>query len=317
MKYICNLKDGESVKSIYLCKQRSSAVTRNGKQYDNVILQDKTGTMDCKIWEPNSPGIVDFEAMDYVEITGDVSMYNGNLQMSIKNARIADEGEYSERDYVPVSVNSVDKMYDFLLKLINDTDNEYLKKLLESFFVDDEEFIAAFKKSSAAKSIHHGFVGGLLEHTVSVACMCEFFAKRYSILNRDLLISAALLHDIGKTRELSRFPQNDYTDEGQMLGHIVIGYDMIGEKIKEIEGFPENIALNIKHCILSHHGELEFGSPKKPVIPEAFALNLADNCDAKMETLTEIYREKTPSGTDWYGYNKILGTNIRKTDMEI
>lgn len=316
MKYIETLRDGEAVRGIYLCKQRSTAVTKNGKPYDNVILQDKTGTIDGKIWDPNSMGIMDFEALDYVDVKADVTTFNGALQLNIKGARIADEGEYNPADYLPCSTKNIEEMYQQFLKIIETVNNRYLKSLLQKFFVEDTEFAAEFKKHSAAKTIHHSFIGGLLEHTLSVTNMCEYFAKAYPVLNRDLLLSAAMLHDIGKVYELSSFPQNDYTDKGQLLGHIVVGYELVSDKIKEIEGFPEKLGRELKHCILAHHGELEYGSPKKPALPEAFAINLADNADAKLETITELLLGSKPAdGTEWYGYNRALESNIRKADL--
>ena len=311
MKYIETFHESENIKDIYLIKQRTSAVTKNGKPYDNVILQDKTGTIDGKIWDPNSAGIDEFEALDYVEITGTVKEFNSALQVSITRARKAREGEYSEGDYLPVSGKSVDEMYKELLAYIDGVTNPYLKQLCEAFFVKDEAFIKKFKASSAAKSVHHGFIGGLLEHTLSVTRLCEFYTKAYPMLKKDLLISVAMLHDIGKVRELSAFPENDYTDDGQLLGHIVMGSEMVSEKVKEIEGFPGRLASEVKHCILAHHGEYEFGSPKKPALMEAVALNFADNTDAKMETLTELFRSTTNTG--WLGFNRLLDSNLRKT----
>lgn len=316
MKYIENLRDGESVRGIYLCKHKSSAVTKNGKPYDNVILQDKTGVIDGKIWDPNSMGINDFDALDYIDITADVTTFNGMLQLNIKGVRVADEGEYIPSDYLPSSTKDIEGMYSELLKLVDSVKNQYLNKLLKAFFVEDEEFISVFKKHSAAKTIHHSFIGGLLEHTLSVTNMCNYFAKAYPVLNRDLLLTAAMLHDIGKVKELSAFPQNDYTDNGQLLGHIVVGYEMIGKKTEMIDGFPEKLAREVKHCVLAHHGELEYGSPKKPALPEAFAINLADNADAKLETISELLLNTRPQdGTEWYGFNRALDSNIRKADL--
>lgn len=317
MKYIETLRDGESVRGIYLCKQKSTAMTKNGKPYDNVILQDRTGTIDGKIWDPNSMGIMDFEALDYVDIKADVTMFNGALQLNIKGTRVAEEGEYIPADYLPSSTKDIEAMYQELLKIIATVQNRYLQKLLQKFFVEDTEFAAEFKTHSAAKTIHHSFIGGLLEHTLSVTNMCNYFAKAYPVLNRDLLLSAAIFHDIGKVCELSSFPRNDYTDQGQLLGHIVVGYEMVSDKIKEIEGFPEKLARELKHCILAHHGELEYGSPKKPSLPEAFAVSLADNADAKLETITELILGSKPAdGTEWYGYNRALESNIRRSDVQ-
>ncbi len=314
MRYIKDLTEGARVGDIYLIKSKSSAVTKNGKNYLNLTLQDKTGTIDGKVWDPNSAGIDEFEEKEYVEIVGDVSSFNGALQVSVKRARIAHEGEYDSKDYLPVSAKDVDSMYKELLDIIDRTGNEYLKRLLQSFFIDDEKFIARFKFSSAAKMVHHAFVGGLLEHTLSVTKNCIFFAAQYPRLDRDLLVTAAICHDIGKTVELSPFPDNDYTDEGNLLGHIVMGTQMVDEKIRSIDGFPSVLATELKHCILAHHGEYEFGSPKKPALIEAVALNFADDIDAKMETFSELL-DKSQNPNDWQGFNRLLDSNIRGTRL--
>lgn len=312
MKYIETFREGDRINDVYLCKFKQAALTKAGKPYDIVILQDKTGTIDSKIWEPGSIGIDEFDAMDYVAITGDVSSYQGNLQLSIKRARKVDLGEYDPKDYLPVSDYDIDGMFVELMGYINSIKNPYLNKLLHAFF-DNAVFEKKFKFHSAAKSVHHGFVGGLLEHTLSVTRNCDFFAKNYPILNRDLLLTAAMFHDIGKLAELSTFPENDYTDAGQLLGHIVIGCEWVHGEIKKIEGFPVVLANELKHCILAHHGELEFGSPKKPALVEALCLSFADNLDAKMETMKELLNGIPENNLEWQGYNKLLESNFRKT----
>ena len=314
MRYIETLREGERINEIYLCKMKQSALTKAGKPYDNLVLQDKTGTLDAKIWDPGSVGIDEFDALDYVAVTGDITSFQGNLQLSVKRARKVAEGEYDPKDYLPVSEKNVDEMYTELCTLIQGVGNPYLNRLLKSFFVEDTEFVKRFKFHSAAKSVHHGFVGGLLEHTLGVTKNCEYFAKAYPFLNHDLLVSAAIFHDIGKLEELSVFPENDYTDEGQLLGHIMIGAEMVGERIRTIEGFPTRLGNELKHCILAHHGELEFGSPKKPALAEAMALNLADNTDAKMETMKEIL-DNAGDETGWLGYNRLFESNVRKTSL--
>lgn len=313
MKFIETLKDGDRISDIYLCKNKATATTKTGREYESVILQDKTGCLDGKIWDPSSMGIGEYEALDYVEVNGLVTSYNGALQLKIERLRRVGEGEYDPANYMPVSRFSIDDMYNELLGYIKGINNGYIKKLLESFFVEDKEFIAIFRKRSAAKSIHHGFMGGLLEHSLSVTRLCAHIAKAYPFLNEDLLIACAMLHDIGKVPEFSDFPQNDYTDEGNLLGHIVMGTEMVGEKANGIEGFPPMLLTEIKHCILSHHGELEYGSPKKPALAEAMALSMADNMDAKLETVREIFDSK--EGGDWMGYNRLFESNIKRTKV--
>ena len=317
MKYINSFKEGDTIIGTYLCKAKNSAQTKNGKTYENVTLSDKTGSISCKIWDPDSMGIGDFEINDYVEVKGRITVFNGALQMSIDRAMKASEGAYNPADYLPVSEKDPEDMFRALLKLIDSVNSPYFRLLLESFFVNDADFAAAFKKHSAAKTIHHGFIGGLLQHTLAVATLCDFYCTQYPILNRDLLITAAICHDIGKIHEISDFPQNEYTDEGQLIGHIVIGVQMIDEKIKDIKGFPVKRANELKHCILAHHGEFEFGSPKKPALVEALALAFADNTDAKIQCMTETFEAAKTASTDggkWLGYNKLFDSNIRATD---
>ena len=315
MKFLNELKEGDRIADIYLCKQKTSAVTKNGKSYDNVILQDKTGTMDAKIWDPNSPGIADFGVLDYIEVIGEVNSFMGSLQVNVKRVRVCREGEYEPANYLPVSEKSVDGMFTELLGLIGSIQNTYLKQLLESFFVQDQSFVKAFKNSSAAKAVHHGFVGGLLEHTLSVTKLCDYYCTAYPILKRDLLLTAAMCHDIGKVKELSAFPTNDYTDDGQFLGHIVMGSQMVAEKAAQIPNFPHQLLIQVQHCILAHHGKYEYGSPKLPALVEAVALNYADDTDAKMETFKEILNNNA-GNMEWLGFNRLFESNLKATKID-
>lgn len=311
MKYIKDLREGMRTSDIYLCKQKQALKTKAGKNYFSLLLQDKTGIIDAKIWDLSN-GINHFEALDYIQVEGDVNCFQGALQMNVRRVRLADKGEYNPADYLPTTRYSIEDMYRKLVGYINEIENPYLSALCKSFFVEDENFVKVFKRHSAAKSVHHGFVGGLLEHTLGVVKLCDFFCGRYPIINRDLLLSAAMFHDMGKVKELSTFPENDYTDEGQLLGHIVMGVEMLDEHIRQIDGFPTGLALELKHCILAHHGEYEFGSPKKPAMIEAAALNLADNADAKLETMTELLENGNPED-EWLGYNRMFETNFKRT----
>ncbi len=313
MKYLKDYKEGDRVNDIYLCKFKQSAVTKNGKSYENVILQDKTGTIDAKIWDPNNMGIEDFDALDFIEVYGDVTSFQGASQVNVKRVRKCREGEYDPAEYLPTSKKNIGQMFGELKNIMNSLDNTYCKQLLTALFIDDEEFAKKFCYSSAAKSVHHGFVGGLLEHTLSVTRLCEYYCTQYPMLKRDLLLTAAICHDMGKVKELSPFPENDYTDVGNLLGHIVMGSEMISLAAAKIDGFPAELLGELKHCILSHHGELEYGSPKKPALIEAVALNFADNTDAKMETFTELLEGTSETG--WLGYNRMLETNVRATHL--
>ncbi len=314
MKFLSTLTEGMRISEIYLCKSRQILLTKAGKEYASLILQDKSGTVDAKIWDLKSPGINDISAMDYIVVEADVNMFNNSLQLNIRRVRKADAGEYMIENYIPVSKYSIESMYNELKEKVSSIKNIHLNRLLNAIFIEDTAFASKFKSSSAAKNVHHSFMGGLMEHSLSVVRLCEFYCKNYPILNRDLLISAALCHDIGKIEELSPFPENDYTDEGQLLGHIIIGCEIISKKAQKIEGFPAKLLNELKHCILSHHGELEYGSPKKPAIIEALALNLADNTDAKLETMKEIL-ESADENVLWLGYNRMFESNIKRTGL--
>ena len=192
MRFINTLREGDTIRAIYLCKTKRSAETRNGKPYDNLTLQDKTGTQDGKVWDPNSGGIADYDEMDFIEVFGEVVSYNNALQLNIKQLRKPFEDEYNAADYMPTSEKNVDSMYSELLSYINQVENKYLRQLLEYYFVNDEAFIKNFKAHSAAKSVHHSFAGGLLEHTLSIVKLCEYYAKTYPLLSKDLLFAAAI-----------------------------------------------------------------------------------------------------------------------------
>lgn len=311
MNYLSDYREGEKFTGTYLCKQKQVMKTKAGKSYYSLILQDKTGTADGKIWDLNN-GIANFDSMDYIHCEGMVTSFQGNLQMNISRVRKSDEGEYDPTDYVPSTDKDITQMFSDIMKYVASVRNRYLKQILEMYFVNDKKFINEFKKHSAAKSVHHGFLGGLLEHTLSVTNMCQYFAEHYPMLNRDLLITAALFHDMGKIQEISGFPQNDYTDDGQMLGHIYIGARALEDAAAQIPGFPSKLKNELVHCILSHHGKLEFGSPKVPAIMEAMALHLADNADAKLQTLTEVFHQ-AGDNMGWLGYNRMFESNLRKT----
>ena len=313
MIYIQEMHEGMRVSRVFLCKQKVTGTTKSGKNYYSLKLQDKTGVLDAKVWDLTN-SIEHFEANDYILAEGDITCYNNALQMSVKRIRKVSEGEYDPADYLPVSSLNIDTMYQELMKLAGKIEQPNLKALISSFFVEDKEFIEAFRSHSAAKSVHHNFLGGLLHHTLRVTQLCYFFCLQYPMLNKDLLLTAAMCHDIGKIRELSDFPENDYTDEGQLLGHIVIGYEMVKERISRQENFPKKLETELLHCILAHQGQLEFGSPKKPSLLEAMALYYADDTDAKLEIMVEEF-DKTAS-MDFLGLNRFLGTNIRKTSKE-
>ncbi|MCC8014820.1 MAG: HD domain-containing protein [Eubacterium sp.] len=314
MKFIEELREGETITEHYLCKSKKLFKSKAGKNYLALKLYDKTGMIDGKIWEINSL-IQDFNEGDFVKIEAFVGSYNGDLQLNIKRLRRSEKGEYNPNDFIPSTKYSIDEMFDEFKGYIKDIKTPYFRELLTNIFINDEERAAEFKVHSAAKHMHHSYMGGLLEHTLSVTKLCMAFADRYkSYVNRDLLITAAMLHDVCKIYELSEFPENDYTDKGQLLGHIVMCAELVTEESRKIKDFPKDAELLLKHCILSHHGEFEFGSPKLPSTLEAFLLYCADNTDAKANMFIEMADKDTSQG-QWLGFNKILGRNIRRSEL--
>ncbi len=312
MIYISDLVEGASISEIYLCKSKQNMVSKNGKNYMSLVLQDKTGLIDAKIWEPDSITINDFNVMDFIAISGIVNSFNSNLQINIQSVTIADVNSYNEEDYSPTTEKDIDEMYNKLIELIKSVHNKYYNALLTDFFIDNEKFIKRFKMSSAAKIVHHATIGGLLEHTLGVTEICSSLCDLHPMLNRDLLITAAICHDIGKVKEFSTFPENDYTDDGNLLGHIYMGTELVNEHARRIEGFPKTLLNQLKHCILSHHGELEYGSPKKPALIEALALSMADDMDAKIKRFESLIDEN--DSDEWSDKaDFFLGSKYRKT----
>lgn len=308
MKYLNSLREGESLREVYLCKQAQVLTSKMGKNYMSLTLQDKTGTVDGKIWDLG-PAVGHFEPMDFVKVDAQVTVFNGANQLNIRQIRKADPGEYVPADYMPSTDKDVKEMYAELMKYIESVKEPHMKQLLKSFF-DDAAFAKKFQEHSAARTVHHGFMGGLLEHTLGVTRLCDYTAKNYPVLNRDLLLAAAMFHDIGKLTEISEFPENDYTDDGNLLGHIFLGAEMVGAHIAQIPGFPKQLASELRHCILAHHRKLEFGSPKVPALAEAMALSMADDLDAKMEQFKELFDAPEYDG-GWLGYQRTLESNVR------
>ncbi len=314
MRFISELKDGDRVIEHFLCKQKQQLKSKSGKSYLSLKLLDKTGVLDAKVWELNN-SIQSFEENDFIKVDGNILVYQNDLQLKVNKIRRSEEGEYNPNDYIPATDKNVNELYQQIVDYVDSVTNPFIKKLLEGLLIENDEVVDSFKKSSAAKNMHHNYLGGLIEHTLSVTQACDFYSTQYPYANRDILIAMALLHDIGKVYELSEFPQNEYTDVGQLIGHIIIGAEMITDEAKKIPGFPPKLLSLMKHCMLSHHGELEFGSPKRPKIVEAFLLHQADDTDAKIWMYEDMIKDDKSNGP-WVGYHKMLARNIRKTEFD-
>jgi len=314
MRYIEDLRENEHVIQHYLCKQKQNLKTRSGKTYLSLRLMDKTGTIDAKVWEMNND-IQNFDEGDMIKIDGNIVTFQNELQLKVNKLRRSSEGEYVPGNYIPMTDKDIDVLYGQVLDIIKSINHAHIRQLLENILVNDKVRAEAFKTRSAAKYMHHAYMGGLIEHTLAVAQICDFMSGRYKHVNRDILMCCALLHDVGKIHELSEMPINDYTDDGQMLGHIVMGCEMVTLEASKIPDFSHELASMIKHCIISHHGEYEYGSPKLPCTTEAILLHYADNMDAKLKIYEETFdNDKTPGA--WTGYIKAMNRYLRRSDFD-
>lgn len=313
MVYIKDIEEGQKITAFFLCSQKQSLKTKSGKDYLSLKLQDKTGILDAKVWDLSNQ-IEEFEQNDFVKVEGLVITYRDGKQLNVHRIRKAESHEYDMEDYVAKSEYDIDEMYDEIKGYIKEIKDLNIKALAEEIFINDEVIKEKFINHSAAKTVHHNYLGGLLEHTLSIVKICKFAASNYESVNEDLLIISALLHDIGKIYELSELPYNDYTDEGQLIGHIVMAVEIINEKTSKISNFPKELKTLIKHCILSHHGRLEYGSPKVPSTIEAIILHFADNMDSKVKTFEKIIKNSNKD-EKWTNYDRILSRRIRKTEF--
>lgn len=314
MRYLKDLKENERIIEHYLCRQKQSLKTKTGKTYYSLKLQDKTAVVDAKVWELHND-IGEFQENDVIKIDGSVLIYNNEPQIKINRIRKSEPEEYDIGEFIPRTEKDIDELYGQLLGFIDSIKDPHLHKLLENIIMDNKEISGAITSHSAAKHMHHSYMGGLLEHTVSVAEICDFMSARYKPVNRDLLITAAILHDIAKVFELAPMPTSSYTDDGQMLGHIYMGAELVYQECAKIPDFPHVLQSMLKHAILAHHGEYEFGSPKLPMTIEAFILHAADNLDAKAKVYEEAVAAHT-SPDPWIGYHKLLARYLRKSDYE-
>lgn len=310
MKFLNELHDYDAVDDVYYCRNAEVGIAKNGNAYLKTELVDKTGTIRAFKW--NSDGELAAKVnKQYVKVRGIVSKYNDSLTMTINSIRVARSEEFSQEDYVACSKWDKQIMLAKLNDLIDSVKDRGYWLLLKAFFQNDKEFLEKFVNGTAAKSIHHNFNGGLLEHTLWVATLCGNLAHQYDGVNRDLLVTAALLHDVGKVVELTPTPECNYTTEGELLGHVVIGTLMIHDKARMIPEISHESLVKLEHCILAHHGKLEYGSPKIPSLTEAIILSTADNLDAKV-FVAEALLGKSTDSEGWTPYSQILETRIHE-----
>jgi len=303
--FVKDITENAQIEGLFLVKDKNNGMTKNGKQYIALNLTDKTGGVKARIWENAEKLGAKFLQGDIVTVKAFSVMYQGSLQLNINSIeKIAVEESFLV-ELIPASKFNPDELFVELLGISRTFSDPHLTRLVEHIF-SNSEIAKAFKKAPAAKSIHHDYLGGLIEHTANVTRLARSIAPLYPNLNVDLLLTGAMLHDIGKIHELAYEKSFTYTDSGRLIGHITLGDDIVTEAIKQIPGFPAELALVVRHLMLSHHGQYEFGSPKRPKTPEALLLSYLDDLDAKMFGFTEQIKKERGSESKWTSYNKIF-----------
>jgi 3'-5' exoribonuclease len=301
--WVTDIKDNDQVRGQYLVKSKRMGSTKKGDPFLSLTLADRSGEIEARVWERANALSPLFSERGIIEIEGAAGSYRGEVQLTLSDLKAVKEvGDPSL--FIEVTKQDVTRMMLSLRELLRKIENPQIKSLLDKFLYD-QPFVHLFRRAAAAKNFHHSYLGGLLEHTLSVCRLALLVAEHYPELNRDLLLAGAFLHDIGKVKELGVGTSIDYTDEGRLIGHLSLGVSMVDEKLAAMEDFPGEIALRLKHLILSHHGEYEFGSPKKPAFLEAFALHLIDDLDAKMNGLGRFIEKDRQEGT-WTDFNRLF-----------
>jgi 3'-5' exoribonuclease len=309
-QFITDIKAGDRVDDVFVLSEKILSQKRDGNNFLNVTLSDKTGTLKGVVWDNVDQTAAGITSGDFVHVSGSVSEYRGTLQVVIKKMDPISPDRIDPSDFLPQTSRDIEGMFERLLRRAESITTDYLKALIDAFF-KDKEFVNKFKTAPAAKKMHHAYIGGLLEHTVSMASLADKIAGHYSGINRDLLLSGAILHDIGKIDEFEYQNKIDYSDKGRLLNHIVIGLKMVDEKLSGIEHFPEDQMLLLKHLIVSHHGTREFGSPEPPKTIEAVLLNYIDEIDSKVSGIRDFIASEDPEET-WTSYHRLLERHFYK-----
>jgi 3'-5' exoribonuclease len=312
--YAGQIKDRDIVNDSFLVREKITAMARNGKPYLTIKLMDRTGEVDGRVWDRVEEISGCFEKNDFVQVQGKASLYLGKMQLVIQNLKKVDDSQVDLADYLPVAERSTEDMLAELHAQVASLQTPCLRELM-NLFMADENFMRGYTSAPAAKAIHHVYLGGLLDHSLAVGRLVDDVCRHYPAVNRDLLLTGALLHDIGKVAELCYERAFGYTDEGKLLGHITIGFQMLDGKLAQLPDFPSDLAVLLKHLLLSHHGQYEFGSPKRPKTLEATILNYLDDLDSKINGI-QTHIEKEPDNEEpWTGYHRIYDRYFYKSSQ--
>jgi 3'-5' exoribonuclease len=310
LHYVEDLQPEERIDSFYLVQSKEIRTKKtNGEPYLSLVLSDRTGTIDCKMWEGVEAVADTFEADDFIKVRAAVQLYRDKPQLVIHKLRHVDDSEVDLADFIPHTKQDIEAMWATLRATVEAFENPHLKALLLSF-LDDPEFAERFKIAPAAKTLHHGFLGGLLEHVSSLMRLAKLVASNYDFLDVELLQTGVVLHDMGKLDELTYERSFGYSGDGQLLGHISIVMQWIDRKCATLPDFPPRLKRLVEHMVLSHHGRYEFGSPKLPMFPEALALSYMDDLDSKLESMRSALAQETGDGVEWTGYNRSLERSL-------
>ena len=303
--YINEIKDNDQVDSLFLVKEKSSGITKTGNAYLKLKLVDRSGEIEGRIWTSVETFADSFEKDDFVHIVGKSVSFQEHLQLNITHIERVGEEEILFSDFFPIAEKDIDEMFHSLVEISQQIKNPHLNQLLQLFW-EDESFIKRFKMAPASKWLHHNYLGGLLEHTLSLVQLVLKNVTHYSGLNLDLLLTASILHDLGKVDELSYHRSFDYSDEGRLLGHIILGIERLEDKIRQLPDFPKDLSTLLKHLLLSHHGQYIWGSPKRPMTLEAVMLHYLDDMDAKLNGIQQFLRTQVPDGSKWSAYHRMF-----------
>ena len=319
----CAANENKVITSSFVVASKQVKNKKTGEPYLDLLLADRSGQIQAKMWDNVAEALNAFEQDDFLKVKGLINKYNNRWQLTLHKVRRMEESEIDFSDYMPKTSKDVAELWRALAEYVASFKNPHLKALLEAF-LSDSEIAAAYRTAPAAKTLHHAYIGGLLDHVVSLFRSCDLICRNYPQIDRDLLLTGAFLHDIGKIHELGFNRAFTYTTRGQLLGHMIIELEMLHEKAARVPGFPPDLATLLEHLIISHHGQYEFGSPKLPMFPEALMLHYLDDLDSKMEAMRAHYEREAELDSEWTSYNASLGRPLldvkkflaRKTEPE-
>jgi 3'-5' exoribonuclease len=308
----CSVQENKIITSSFVVVSKQVKPKKTGDPYLALTLGDRSGQIEAKMWDNVEDSLDAFEQDDFLKVKGLINKYKNRFQLTIHKLRKLGESEIDFSDYLPKTTKNIDELWQALTDFVASIQNTYLRNLIQGFMADPE-IAQAYRNAPAAKTLHHAYIGGLLDHVVSLFRSCDLICRNYPQVNRDLLLAGAFLHDIGKIHELTYNRSFSYTTRGQLLGHMIIELEMLQARLSLVPDFPPELKTLLEHLIISHHGEYEFGSPKLPMFPEALVLHYMDDLDSKMESMRALFDREVEQENPWTSYNASLGRPLLNT----